>query len=606
MNASVFHTAFSRAPGACRAGLLAAALLAASPAGAGAGAAAVEADMVFRNGAVYTVDGARPWAQAVAIKGEKIVYVGAEDGLAAFQGKHTRVVDMHGGMLLPGFIDSHTHLTSSETLLDVGLTLRERPYQDVVEALRQYTVAHPEKPLIYGGGWIMEAFPESGPTRQMIDAFESRRPVVLKALDGHHTWVNSKTLELAGIDRNTPDPLPGKSWFQRDPKTNEPTGFIIEHAAYAIVQKNLEAKGYHYVDTHERVEEGLHMGIPELARNGITTVLDCGMGTHQEEVLGVLREMEKQDKLGVRVVATYRTRPPMPVPNDDAVARLQDLRARYHSDLLSVRLIKIYLDGTETNHTAYMIEPYADQPDHRGSPLVSQEELDDIVQKADAAGIDMTMHVVGDAGIRLGLNAVEYAEKINGPRDRRHSLTHTILVEPSDIPRFRKDNVIWQTTPYWAMMNDRNRTVERHMGAERFAREIYPMRDAVDQGVVLTSGSDMATMATGGIWRPLENIQVGHTRLPLDNANARVMPREDQRVSLPDLIRSYTINGAYMLRLEHETGSIEVGKKADMVVLERNLFDVAPQEISKTRVLYTLLDGKVTYQQPPAAAGAGR
>lgn len=555
---------------------------------------AAPADFVFRNGAVYTVENERPWAEAIAVSAGRITYVGTNEGVADRMGRKTRVIDLAGGMLLPGFIDSHGHIGSSETLFDASLTLRGRPPEEVIAAFRRYVEANPEPRMILGGGWIYEAFPREGPTRQMIDPFTPDRPVVLKAIDGHHLWVNSKALEIAGITASTPDPLPGKSWFQRDPNTGEPTGFLVEHAAMEVLKQGLIARGYLF-ETPERLQRGLDTGVPMLAAAGITTLFDAGM-KDPATTFDLLQRMEQQGKLAVRILGSYVYRPdlhPGETPQD-AVDGLRALQRRYHSEYLGAQMIKTYLDGTETNHTAYMIEPFTDRPDSHGEPLIDQPHLDALLKTVDAAGIDMHIHVVGDGGARSALDAIERAERVNPPRDRRHTLAHTILVDPSDIPRFRELHVVWQSTPAWAVMNDRNRTVERIIGEQRFSW-IYPFQAAVDAGVMVASGSDFTALNPGIIYRPLDHIEIGHNRQPLDRPNDPFMPRPDQRLNLVELIRSYTINGAYMLRRENEIGSIRVGKRADLVFLQKNLFTVPRHEIHATPVMLTMMDGKVTY-----------
>jgi predicted amidohydrolase YtcJ len=552
------------------------------------------ADIVLKHGSVYTVDNDLPWAEAVAVSGGRIVYVGREPGVAPYIGKQTRVIDMGGGMLLPGFIDSHAHIGTSESLFDASLTLRGRPPAEVIAVLKRYVEANPQAKMILGGGWIYEAFLPEGPTRQMIDPFIPDRPAVLKAIDGHHAWVNSKALELAGITAQTPDPLPGKSWFQRDPRTHEPTGFIVEQVAMEMLKKALIDKGYAF-ETRERLAKGLERAVPMLAAAGITAMFDAGM-KDPKNTFDLLNEMQQRGALSVRVFGSYVFRPDLHpgITPEDAIEGFRALQRQYHTEYLGVQMIKTYLDGTETNHTAFMLEPFTDRPGFPGEPLIAQPQLNDLLQKADLAGIDVHIHVVGDAGARSALDAIEFATRQNPPRDRRHTLAHTILVDPHDIPRFRELGAVWQTTPAWAVMNDRNRTVERIVGETRFSG-IYPLQDAIDQGVVVTGGSDNTSLNPGIIYRPLDQIEIGHNRQPIDHPEERIMPRPDQRVNLPDLIRSYTLNSAYMLHREQDIGSIRVGKKADLALLEKNLFAVPRHDIHAVRVMLTMMDGKVTH-----------
>jgi hypothetical protein len=549
------------------------------------------ADTVFRHGAVYTVENDQPWAQAVAVKGEHIVFVGTDSDASSYIGPHTRIIDLAGGMLLPGFVDAHAHISKAETVEDAALTFRGQPPEAVIAALKRYVAAHPDNRMILGSGWIYEAFPTAGPTKGMIDAFIPDRPAVLTAIDGHNMWVNSKALEIAAIGRDTPDPLPGKSWFQRDAQ-GEPTGFVVEHAAMQQLTDRLAARGF-AIDTRERLAAGIQKGVPMLSAAGITTMFDAGM-RDPDTTFEILHDMEVRGALSVRIYGSYV----YAADGKDPIEAFRALKAKYHSEMLNLQMIKLFLDGTETNYTAYMLEPFTDRPESRGAPLITPDTLNELVTRIDAQGIDVHMHVVGDAAAREGLDAIQYASAHNPPRDRRDALAHCILVDPSDIQRFRQLGVIWQTTTSWAVMNSRNLTVKRLVGERRFD-SIYPFQAVVDQGVLLASGSDLTGLSSGDIYKPLDQMEIGHNRQAIDGSNDPIMPEPSQRLSIADLIRSYTINGAYMLRREHEFGSIKVGKQADLVVLDQNLFEVPAHDIHKVRIRMTMVAGKPRYTAAP-------
>jgi predicted amidohydrolase YtcJ len=555
--------------------------------------AAEPADFVFHNAAVYTVTTEKPWAAAVAVTGDRIVFVGNDREARAYIGKRTQVVDLAHGMLLPGFVDSHAHISSLATIFDPALTLRGQPPEAVLAALRQYVKSHPNEKMVRGGDWILESFLPNGPNKAMLDPILPDRPAVLMSIDGHHMWVNSKTLQLAGITKKTSDPEPGVSWFARDRDTGEPTGFVVEGKAIELVLNRLAGKGYPY-ETRERLAGGFEQGLPILAASGITTIFDAA-AKDETDFYEILHGMEGRGQLTVRVFGAHALLSGFQA-NRDPIAEFAALRRSYHSDYLSVQMIKAFLDGSENNYTGYMLEPYADRPDTRGEPLWRQPDLNNLLQRADAAGIDVHMHVVGDAAARMALDAIAFATDTNGPRERRHTIAHTIFVHPDDIPRFRRVGAIWQTTPAWAQMSPRNIVVRRAMGETRFAERIYRFRAALDQGVIVTFGSDLDTVNPGAIYKPLDQMEIARTRQPLGRSDFAVMPEEGQRVNVADLIRCYTINGAYMLRMERKIGSIEVGKQADLVVLEKNLFDVSPYDIHRVPILLTMMAGKITYR----------
>jgi len=555
---------------------------------------AQEADFVFRNGSVYTVTTEKPWAEAVAVSHGEIIYVGSDSEVRRHVGRRTQVIDLNHGMLLPGFIDSHTHLHGAEALLDVPLTLRGRPPQEVLASVRRYVEGHPGQKLVQGRGFIVESFLPDGPDKKMLDPIIPDRPAVFTSVDAHFMWVNSRALELAGIDTNTPDPEPGVSWFQRYPGSREPTGYVIEGAAMNMVRQALEMKGYAF-ESRERYLEGLKLGLPMLAAAGITTVFDAG--APEAIAYPALHELESQGQLPVRVMGSLFWR----ADDGDPIAHFRALQRQYHSDLVAARMIKVALDGSDNNHTAYMLDPYADDPSTHGTRLYDDAQFSDIVHRADAAKIDLHVHIVGDAAIRQALDAFAAVAAENDARDRRNTLVHVNFVHPDDIVRFRQIGVIWSSTPSWSMMTPRNVTIEHAMGGARFAQRIHRFQTPVDKGVMMNFGSDFATLQPGSVYKPLDHIEIGRTRQALGDPNFPIQPDVYERGKIADLIASYTINGAYMLRMEDKIGSIAVGKRADLVVLGQNLFDVSPYAIHSVPVMLTMMDGKVTHRAEAAA-----
>lgn len=563
-----------------------------------ASARAAHADFVFRNGAVYTVTTEKPWAEAVAVSKGTIVYVGSDKDVQSLIGSKTQVIDLQKGMLLPGFVDSHVHISGSAAFFDASLTLRGATPDEVLAAVRKYVDEHPEENMIRGRGFIVESFLPDGPNKQMLDKIVPDRPAVIRSIDGHFMWVNSKALELAGITRDTPEPQPGKSWFQRDPATGEPNGYVIEDKAMMMILKALEAKGFAF-ETPERLAGGLKRGLPALASMGITTVFDAG--SREQDFYPVLHRMEKKGELPVRVFGSYRIRPGDEEAADH-VAGFLKLKRDYHSDLLAARMMKVFLDGSDNNHTAFMLDAYVDDPTTHGEPLWSKETFNSLLTRADAAGIDLHIHAVGDATIRMALDGFALAAGTNGSRDRRNALTHVNFTHPDDIVRFRQLGVIWNSTLAWKMMSPRNITIEKAMGEKRFAERIHRVQTPIDMGVIMNFSSDAGSGLPGAWDKPLDHIEIGHTRQALGDPTFRVQPDINERGKIADLIRGYTINGAYMLRMEDKIGSISVGKRADLVVLGKNLFEVSPYEIHTVPIRLTMMDGKVTHRAEAAAA----
>ncbi|CAN5889418.1 hypothetical protein BH10ACT9_BH10ACT9_57980 [soil metagenome] len=316
------------------------------------------ADLVFRNGPVYTVAGPAPWAQAVAVTGTTISYVGDEAGAMALAGPDTRVVDLNGRLLMPGFVEGHTHPFLG-AFLSTGVNLQVPTLADAQAAIAQYAQEHPEGP-VRGFGWRVDMFGPDGPTRADLDSVLPDRPGFFFAIDGHSMWANSKALEVAGVNKDTPDPIPGFSYYVRD-ENGEPTGYALEVNAVLSLVNAIEPIS---ADTMARL---LEEWLPRASEAGITSLFDAGVppvGGDQGTLIALYTEVEERGALPFRVVASYSVKSP---PFDDAVAELKDIRSRISTELVQVNVIKIIGDGTQEGYTAWLIEPYADKPDSIGA-----------------------------------------------------------------------------------------------------------------------------------------------------------------------------------------------------------------------------------------------
>jgi len=551
------------------------------------------ADLVFRNARIYTVDRKTPWATAIAVRGERIAYVGDDEGAVTFTGPKTQVVDVGRRLILPGFVESHWHLSSTSFLRQ--LALHEVEPQAIPDTVLAYAESHPEEPAITGLGWIEPMMPEGLVRKETLDAACADRPVMLLSGDFHSTWVNSRALEIAGIDANTPEIVgEGTSWYEKDPITHEPTGKLVDGAARARVWNALTAKGYLpsgvdlYVDSIGHWQQ-------KLAAAGVTTLFDAAFldpGGNQALLYESLDVLERTDRLLLRVVGSYyhyegaTTR--------DPVEAITSFRQKYRTELVRAQVLKLYLDGTEIAHSAYLLKPYADRPETCGHVAIAPDQFQRIVLEADAGGVDVMVHCVGDAAVRLALDAFERAIASNPPRDRRHCITHAFLTHADDIPRFRKLGIIANTQLQWGIIDPYSKVVREYYGEERF-RQMYQFRTFVDHGVVVSLGMDALACSCRLQHRPVEHIESGHTRQPPGEPGAPVMPQDWERMRLPDLIAGYTINGAYQLRFDHEIGSLVVGKRADIIVLDQDLFEMEPHAIGSIKVLLTMMNGRVTH-----------
>ncbi len=534
------------------------------------------ADTALEHGAFYTLDGSRSWAQAVAIRGTRIVYVGTDAGLRPYVGLHTRLVDLHGRMVLPGLQDAHIHpidggVQANGCNLD-GL----KTVEQYLDAVRTYAAANPQKPWIIGAGWLLSAFGPGGMARrELLDAAVPDRPVYLSSTDGHTVWVNSRALELAHVTADSPDPKDGV--IDRDPDTHEPLGTLQEGAS-APVDAILPATPH-----TERVA-GLKYAIAMLNGYGITAIQDADV---HEDDLKVYRELEQRGQLSLHVVAALWWERSQGM---EQVERFKKLRAQYRSRLIDPRTVKIMQDGSLENYTGVLLEPYVRPDGGHGTPMVDPSQLKEIVTRLDAEGFQVHFHTIGDGAVRQALDAIQAAREHNGDLGHRHQLAHLELVDSADVPRFRELHVAANFQPFWAFADPYiTQLTIPFIGPER-ARELYRIGSLYRSGAVLAFGSDWYVSTAN----PFEEIQVAITRMNPEGGDSEpFLP--DERITLPEAIAAFTTGSAFVNRLETETGSIEVGKRADLAILDQNLFAVLPSQIARTRVLVTLFEGRVVH-----------
>jgi len=553
-------------------------------------AAAEKADYVFKNGAVYTMDPKAPKAEAVAVTGKKISYVGDTKGAEAFVGKDTKVIDLKGKMLLPGFVESHIHPTLA--IFASGADLQTDSLDEVLARVKAWADANPEAKVIRGFGWRYTLFPTTGPTKEVLDKLFPDRPVMLVAIDVHSAWVNSKALELAGIDAKTPDPVPGVSYFQRDPKTGEPTGWVVETLAEQQVLAKLDPP------TPEAVMASTRDQMKEFAAAGITAAWDAGIGTlPSEDGLAGYQQMEKDGKLPVRIVGSYywnnsEVKDPVPL--------VLELKDKFQSELLQVRTLKILFDGGEAQHTAVMNQPYADRPGFNAEFTVEQKLVKDAVLKAQANGIDTHAHCYGDGAVRTYLDAVEQARKAHPDSPSRHAAAHAIFVADEDVPRFAKLDVTLQSSAQWATPDPTIKRTTEIVGEDLALKEMFRHNSVLKAGGRLALGSDWPAAGYVSTFRPLDAIQVAVTREVLSQYGkaqfAKVLPPENERITLDQALKASTLDAAYVLGLEDKIGSLKPGKLADLVVLEKDLHAIPPGEISTTKIDLTMMNGKITHR----------
>lgn len=538
------------------------------------------ADTVFIGGGVYTVDDDRSWAEAVVVTDGEIVFVGSSDQVQSFIGVNTDVVDLDGNLLMPGFHDGHTHVHYGGTAF-WGCNLRSEQDIDEIRAILvecASTRDYAEDGWVLGGGWPLSAFPESGPKAAMLDEIFAGRPAFFSDDFGHNAWVSSRALELAGIDSDTPDPPQGT--IVRGSETGEATGTLRE-SAMALVESLVPER------TEEERYTGLLTGLAEANKFGITAYIEPGVG---ERNLALYKSADERGDLTARVVASLSPIDELPGQIGDELFDLLAKRDEFRGTHLAVDSVKIYIDGVIETRTSFMLEPYLNGSNY--PPFYEQVKLDTLYERLDEMGLQIHTHAIGDAAIRSALDAYEHTLLSNGPNDNRHQIVHLQLIDREDIPRFAELNVAANFQCVWCYPDVYIDVARDIVGDER-TQQFYPVRSIEETGGVLVGGSDWDVSSLN----PLDAIETAIRRQDPFTDEGPVLG-EGEEIDLATAIDMYTRNAAYIMRLEDKTGSIEVGKRADLVILDRNLFEVPVTEINEARILLTMLDGETVYSVP--------
>lgn len=557
------------------------------PADPTAAPAGGDPDFVFHNARVYTVSDAQPWAQAIAVTGNQISYVGDDAGALALAGSDTQVVDMAGELMLPGFVEGHIHPFVG-AFMTAGVDLQVPTGADALAAIAAYAEQHPEGP-VRGFGWRVDMFGPDGPTRAELDAVLPDRPGFFFAIDGHSMWANSAALRMAGVTRETADPVPGFSYYARD-EHGEPTGYVLEVPAVlglvdAIEPISVDAMG-----------ELLTEWLPRASAAGITSVFDAGVppiGDDQGALIALYTEIEDRGTLPFRVVASYSVKS---APVDDVVAQAGRIREQISSDLVSAHVVKIVGDGTQGGYTAWLLEPYADKPDSIGASPFTEAQWHQLVADVDAAGMDLHVHACGERTARVALDAVAAAIGTNPARDRRHTIAHLVYVEDPDNERFAELGVIAQFSANWMSGDpDTLENMAARYGPPRKDR-LYRPRRVLDSGGRISLGTDWPAAGYFSTFQPLESIQIGVTRQLISEVDAPVLSPAEEKLTVAQAVHANTMGAAYQLRLDDRVGSLEVGKLADLIALDANIFEIDPHEISATAVTMTMMNGSIRHQ----------
>jgi len=536
------------------------------------------ADTIVLHGKIYTLNAKQPWAQALAIRADRIVAVGDDATIEKFREPGTKVIDAAGQLVLPGFVDCHIHFIDGSLSLGRVNLEDAKDVPDIQQRLREYAAKHPGNDWLLGRGWDYAMFgAEALPNRKYLDELFPDRPVYLEGYDGHTYWANSKALALAGITRDTPDPPNGV--IVRDPATHEATGALKE-AAHDLVGKVLP------VVTRAEKLAALRDGIKWANKNGLTRVHSAG-GDFPE--LELYDELRRHGDLTLRFYIAYFMDPPEMRPKD--LEAIENARKKYHDAWIDTDAVKFMVDGVIESHTAAMLDPYSDDPSLKGKLFWEPAKYNAAVAELDKRGLQLFTHAIGELGVRTALDGYQHAEETNHTSDRRPRIEHIETVSPADIPRFGKLGVIASMQPLHSYPNvDTLDVWARNAGPERASRA-WVWKSIADAGGRYAFGSDWPVV-TLNPWYGLQTAVTRQTREGMPEAG--FVP--SQRLTVAQAVQGYTLDAAFAGRREKTEGSLEKGKLADLIIVSNNIFEIDPHKISETKVRTTIVGGQVVYQ----------
>ncbi|MGI9263160.1 MAG: amidohydrolase [Woeseiaceae bacterium] len=542
------------------------------------------ADTVLSNGQIYTVDPAQGWVETVAIKNGEYSYVGNDDGVSSYIGKSTTVIDLDGKMVMPGINETHAHSWQGGTkeLYECNFPFTSTP-DEIAAIVTACVESNSDAVWITGGQWTSSFFTDNeiGSPREWLDQYSGDKAIYFEDDATHNAWVNSKALELAGIDTNTSDPDGGS--FVRD-GNGAPNGLVFE-TAKPIVE--------------EAIPEMTHVQNMAAIAEAVRLANSFGLtGIHEArtppEVSPAYKQLDQEGRLTAYAITNMQTpRGQRSEPFD--VTELAAVAEEYASTHVYTKFAKFFLDGVPTvSRSGFMIEPYVVNEEYpeatRGHSLIAQSTLTADLIELDRRGFTAKMHAAGDGSVRLALDAIEQVRKTNGQSGLRHEIAHAGYIHPEDLSRFAELNVTADLSPYlWFPRPIINSIVEA-VGDR--ALYYWPIKDLIESGANVAAGSDWPSVAESmNPWPAIEALVT--RRNPYTNGAEALWP--EQAITLDQALKIFTLDGALAYRLEHLTGSIEVGKSADFIVLNQNLFDVSIESVSDTRIEQTYFEGKLVF-----------
>ena len=549
------------------------------------------ASLVLKNGIIQTMVSEENTAEAIAINGDEIIYVGDSDGAEAYIGDSTEVIDLDGAMVTPGFMDGHMHAANGWGTKLFAVSFSDcKTNDDYIEAVRTFAEENPDVDVITGGRFDLNNYAQDdgtnpGSAKEDLDQACSDRPVILKSVDGHSYWVNSKALELAKITKDTKDPKAGVISRNED---GTPRGMLTDTAKdlVADLAEQVQYTDEMYMEAAEKFQEEAHS-------MGITGMTSCPSGN--DDAISGFYKLEESGELSLRLKSAKVAAPE--ISPEEMIDIVKKHGETYKdSEWIDTNVVKIFADGVTEGKTGVFLEPYLESAgkgtDYKGNPVWTDEQFNEMAAALDKEGIQLHTHAIGDGAVNQTLNAYEYAEEQNGKRDARFTITHVCAVTPDDIQRLADMEVVSALQFLW-MYADPLFELEKAMIGEERALAMYPVKEMQEQGCIISGASDYSVSP----YDVLDEIETGVTRnSPYEEDTEDMFRNPEQAVSAYTVLEAYTKNVAYENFWDEKLGTIEVGKKADLAVLGQNILTCDPEEISETPVLYTIAGGKIVYQ----------
>ncbi|MGF7163116.1 hypothetical protein FHS85_004774 [Rhodoligotrophos appendicifer] len=541
-------------------------------------------DLIVVNAHIRTMDALHPHAEALAVKDGRVWALGTDAEIRSLANGTTRLVDAQGRLVLPGFQDTHIHLQDSGTARSMSVALDGITDLDkLLQRLAEHAAANPDEPWVRGSGYYTGVFGEHNLSRQVLDAVVPDRPCWIYGSDGHNACLNTLACKAVGLDETTPDPHNGQ--FVRDAQ-GVPTGLLYEDALFWVQDRMPPLDDGHF-------KTGVRYAQALCNRHGITGVLDARVG---ERHMRVYKDLADAGELTVRIRATALVTPEDTV--HDALERIERLRRDFTTPMSSVHSAKFFLDGVFENRTAAMIEDYSDEIGGNAPVMFEAEHLRELFIAFDKARFQLHAHCIGDGAVRACLDALQAAREANGEWPALHQVAHIQVIDPADIPRFRELGAVANIQPLWARNEPSVTDIALPMVGEQRGRYMYAWATLRDAGAIFAVSSDWGVSTLN----PFEIMAVAVTRKPPRKFSNHPVFLPEERITVEDVVRGYTLDAAASAWRSADTGSLGLGKFADLIILDRDIFTIAPEELADTQVLLTLLAGQEVHRDPALPA----